>query len=192
MGVKPQTESFASQPATSAVSSDSAVPSDGSLRRLCIPGSYVLLQPTVVLPKCEVACGAVPQVVIGQLSAGAVVDVVEVVLQLEDNRVRGRLQFPDGWISLVNLETGYRWAVPRFPMHNAAALLPGSFWPGQQVEYNSTTAGAWIVSSVAAVDADGAVQLNCKLGYWMPRGEQLQKLRCPIVTLADAAAFGLC
>jgi len=45
------------------------------------------------------------------LSAGAYVNVLEVVRCPEQNRIRGRIEKPDGWISLENLEDGYRWAV---------------------------------------------------------------------------------
>mmetsp|Transcript_22169 Transcript_22169/g.61382 ORF Transcript_22169/g.61382 Transcript_22169/m.61382 type:complete len:1225 (-) Transcript_22169:123-3797(-) len=48
--------------------------------------------------------------IIAHLSAGTVVYVVEVVTCTRERRVRGRIEYPSGWISLVSLDDGYRWA----------------------------------------------------------------------------------
>merc|ERR1712008_468130 len=42
---------------------------------------------------------------------GWTVDVVDVVHNEAENRIRGRISKPPGWISLCNTETGLRWAV---------------------------------------------------------------------------------
>lgn len=47
---------------------------------------------------------------VAELSKGTVVRVVEVISSPAVKRVRGRLENPTGWISLLNVETGYRWA----------------------------------------------------------------------------------
>lgn len=156
------------------------------------PGSYVLVQDIVVLRTAELPrADQPPESVVALLAAGAVVDIVEVSCRSEDNKVRGRLRLPSGWISLVNIETGYRWAVRQYPAYTASALHCSEPWPGQRVEYDSISAGGWISSSVAAVGVHGAVQLHCKLGYWMSPEEQAQKLRWPVTTPSLAAADGL-
>lgn len=48
--------------------------------------------------------------IVGTLSKGAKIEIVEVVERPQDKRIRGRLTSPAGWISLVNTESGYRWA----------------------------------------------------------------------------------
>merc|ERR1719375_473169 len=48
--------------------------------------------------------------IIGRLQPGDEVMVVEIVGVSEDNRIRGRLESPSGWISLLNTENDYRWA----------------------------------------------------------------------------------
>lgn len=44
------------------------------------------------------------------LSAGTEIYVSEVRAMVSEKRVRGRTQDPTGWISLLNTETGFRWA----------------------------------------------------------------------------------
>jgi len=44
------------------------------------------------------------------LNAGAAVEVLEVVTMPKIRRVRARIENPKGWISLVNMDSGYRWA----------------------------------------------------------------------------------
>eukprot|EP00439_Symbiodinium_sp_Y106_P007091 s3096_g1.t1 len=41
------------------------------------------------------------------------VEVVEVIDFVEDDRVRGRLHDPDGWITLMNRATGAKWVTPK-------------------------------------------------------------------------------
>eukprot|EP00933_Yihiella_yeosuensis_P016169 TRINITY_DN13911_c0_g1_i3.p1 TRINITY_DN13911_c0_g1~~TRINITY_DN13911_c0_g1_i3.p1 ORF type:complete len:533 (+),score=119.33 TRINITY_DN13911_c0_g1_i3:164-1600(+) len=47
---------------------------------------------------------------LAELPCGSVVDVLEVAFLEKENRIRGRIAEPEGWISLKNTETGYRWA----------------------------------------------------------------------------------
>jgi len=47
---------------------------------------------------------------VGKVYDGMVVEVKEVVVWEERQRVRARLQYPAGWMSLVNQVTGKRWA----------------------------------------------------------------------------------
>lgn len=54
---------------------------------------------------------------IGELQCGTVVTITEVVVLLDEKRVRGRIEKPAGWLSLLKLDDGYRWVVP--------AKLPG-------------------------------------------------------------------
>ena len=46
------------------------------------------------------------------LAAGAPVYVLEVMRRDDARRVRGRIATPAGWISLEDLDTGYRWVAP--------------------------------------------------------------------------------
>lgn len=45
-----------------------------------------------------------------KLRAGSLVEVVEVVSLPEEDRVRGRIVTPAGWISLLQMSSGFRWA----------------------------------------------------------------------------------
>jgi len=45
-----------------------------------------------------------------RLGSGTRVKVLEVLGAAEANRLRARIEHPKGWISLVNVQTGYRWA----------------------------------------------------------------------------------
>jgi len=47
---------------------------------------------------------------IGSLLPMTEVEVLEVVRVMEDQRVRGKIKHPEGWISLLNISDGFRWA----------------------------------------------------------------------------------
>jgi len=47
-----------------------------------------------------------------QLPTGTVVQVLETEVLLEEKRVRGRIEKPAGWLSLLKLDDGYRWVMP--------------------------------------------------------------------------------
>eukprot|EP00927_Polykrikos_kofoidii_P040061 TRINITY_DN3430_c0_g1_i13.p1 TRINITY_DN3430_c0_g1~~TRINITY_DN3430_c0_g1_i13.p1 ORF type:complete len:1696 (-),score=336.35 TRINITY_DN3430_c0_g1_i13:71-5158(-) len=69
------------------------------------PGVY-----HVVYDQTGVGYTAKPDKIFTMLSVGAVVNVVEVVGRLQEQRVRGRLENPSGWISLLDTASGHRWA----------------------------------------------------------------------------------
>eukprot|EP00408_Alexandrium_pacificum_P006301 CAMPEP_0171223330 /NCGR_PEP_ID=MMETSP0790-20130122/35722_1 /TAXON_ID=2925 /ORGANISM="Alexandrium catenella, Strain OF101" /LENGTH=434 /DNA_ID=CAMNT_0011689301 /DNA_START=16 /DNA_END=1317 /DNA_ORIENTATION=- len=75
-------------------------------------GMYVITHDnTKVSP--QLALGADQQVgnaSIKRLAVGSVINVVEVVPLMEAQRVRGRIENPPGWVSLMNTTNGYRWA----------------------------------------------------------------------------------
>lgn len=48
--------------------------------------------------------------VVGRLAAGEVLHVVEVLVVQSEERIRGRIEEPAGWISLLDTKGGYRWA----------------------------------------------------------------------------------
>jgi len=53
--------------------------------------------------------------IIGSLVAGEVVVVLEITSGAEEGHVRARLEDPLGWISLLELSTGSRWAMRQTP-----------------------------------------------------------------------------
>mmetsp|Transcript_20358 Transcript_20358/g.64001 ORF Transcript_20358/g.64001 Transcript_20358/m.64001 type:complete len:665 (+) Transcript_20358:408-2402(+) len=70
------------------------------------PGVYIITHKEAAVT--SKVCLAPP--ILAHLDAGMVVHVVEVVHCPRERRVRGRIERPAGWISLVSLEDGYRWA----------------------------------------------------------------------------------
>lgn len=86
-----------------------------------VPGKYCIVHDETFLSRTL----DVPteQDVLGILSAGTLVHVVEVVTNEFEKRVRGKVQTPEGWISLLDTETGYRWAFRVNPAHNAEEAL---------------------------------------------------------------------
>jgi len=70
------------------------------------PGRY-----TIVHDRTKVASTLeLSEKFVAELARGATVNVLEVVNLPKESRVRGRLESPVGWISLLNVATGYRWA----------------------------------------------------------------------------------
>jgi hypothetical protein len=69
------------------------------------PGKYMVLAPSAVKSGIELNTSRV-----GELVCGMIVQVLEVVRRDDMNRIRARTQNPAGWISLLNLIDGNRWA----------------------------------------------------------------------------------
>jgi len=74
------------------------------------PGAYVIVHDHTAVT-AELAVTA-PRMVT-YLPYGVVVNVLEVVVLTKEQRVRACIEEPFGWVSLVNLEDGYRWAQRR-------------------------------------------------------------------------------
>merc|ERR1712232_1371357 len=73
------------------------------------PGNYVITHDNIKLSPFAALGSALG---VERLSAGTVINVLEVQILEEEKRVRGRIESPEGWISLMNTENGYRWAAP--------------------------------------------------------------------------------
>lgn len=73
------------------------------------PGSYVIIHDQTAITPTE-AIGE-SEGIVGKLDAGTIVKVTQVVNKMGAHRVRGRIESPAGWISLLDTEGGLRWAV---------------------------------------------------------------------------------
>ncbi|CAK9106627.1 unnamed protein product [Durusdinium trenchii] len=74
---------------------------------------------------------------------------------------------------------GLRWAqraeLRQEPVKEKTAQLR----EGDKVQYFSTSYAQWMDTTITAMDATGAMQLQCKPGYWLPP-EELHKVRRPL------------
>jgi hypothetical protein len=77
---------------------------------------------------------------IDKLSVGTEVEVVELVTMHEEHRLRAKIKDPEGWISLLNTETGRRWAAQK-------ADTIGGHWAGR-----ATIEGSDLIWSNGHVD----------------------------------------
>lgn len=74
------------------------------------PGMYVIthnntfVSENATIPSSELE-------VTHRLEEGCVIRVLEVVENPEQNRIRARIQNPPGWISLMDIQKGHRWAM---------------------------------------------------------------------------------
>jgi len=68
------------------------------------PGMYVITHDTKVTATPWGGVG------IANLNAGTEVEVMELITLQDEPRLRANIRNPEGWISLLNTETGYRWA----------------------------------------------------------------------------------
>lgn len=84
------------------------------------PGDYRLINESYITNESSMDSADV-----GELQPGASVKVLEVITLVEEQRVRGRIAEPAGWISLLKLDDGYRWVVPA-KLPSMANLPPGS------------------------------------------------------------------
>lgn len=72
------------------------------------PGFYSIINPAAVTSTFQPA----EKTIVRQLNVGEVVNVLAVVRDDEGNRVRARIESPQGWISLSNTLSGKCWAIP--------------------------------------------------------------------------------
>jgi len=112
---------------------------------------------------------------VAELAAGVRVVVLEVVRRVEEKRVRALLEQPKGWISLMNLTTGYRWAkkqadefevVPgkdTFPGRNARRM-PATSIEECRLTCKEHNYGAFVVhNGIAYFRREGVVQCRDNL-----------------------------
>lgn len=74
------------------------------------PGPYIISNTAFVSPHCDLLCPN-DDTLVAVLPPGTPVEVLEIERRLNLQRLRARIEQPPGWISLLNLETGMRWAV---------------------------------------------------------------------------------
>mmetsp|Transcript_100412 Transcript_100412/g.199265 ORF Transcript_100412/g.199265 Transcript_100412/m.199265 type:complete len:481 (+) Transcript_100412:93-1535(+) len=91
-------------------------------------GKYVVLNKAVV-SRDRVFAG--DDSVVAKVPVGTTVRVVEVQHCAEERRIRGRLEHPAGWMSLVNTQTGRRWGARLIRCHEnhslQRAIAPASY-----------------------------------------------------------------
>jgi len=73
------------------------------------PGMYEIVHDNATVRSAAVTSSPV----VARLRVGEMVKVVEVEVVESEARVRGRLEEPLGWISLMDLQDGFRWARPQ-------------------------------------------------------------------------------
>lgn len=73
------------------------------------PGMYEIVHDNATVRSAAVTSSPV----VAKLREGEMVKVVEVETVESEARVRGRLEEPVGWISLMDLQDGFRWARPQ-------------------------------------------------------------------------------
>eukprot|EP00933_Yihiella_yeosuensis_P083615 TRINITY_DN9785_c0_g1_i1.p1 TRINITY_DN9785_c0_g1~~TRINITY_DN9785_c0_g1_i1.p1 ORF type:complete len:1112 (+),score=327.76 TRINITY_DN9785_c0_g1_i1:449-3337(+) len=77
------------------------------------PGKYLLTRTCFVSPEADLLDPDDDELV-DELDEGLEVNIVEILHLEEENRLRARLENPDGWFTLMNTETGKRWAERQF------------------------------------------------------------------------------
>merc|ERR1712217_1002614 len=101
------------------------------------------------------------------LPAASYVNGLEVQLHGESSRIRGRIEHPPGRISLLNLETGYRWAARAGDLPNP---LQEHRAPCPSQHHNSAPVHG---PSPPAMNAYGAVPLHVHAEWQNQRIEEL-------------------
>ncbi|CAE7634710.1 unnamed protein product [Symbiodinium necroappetens] len=119
-----------------------------SLLALDSPGVYVVSQ-TVALTVGPEKSSAKLQ----NLNVGTAVQVLEVVHQQEDKRVRGRVEDPAGWISIVGTEDSNRWASRDLQRSNRSASLRSEQLLSLQRELNALETAMEEAKSAATKEA---------------------------------------
>lgn len=74
------------------------------------PGPYIISNTAFVSPHCDLLCPN-DDTLVAVLPPSTPVEVLEIERRPNHQRLRARIEMPPGWISLLNLETGMRWAI---------------------------------------------------------------------------------
>lgn len=80
------------------------------------PGRYVVTHHNAAVREAE----SLDSTVVARLVEGQVVQVLKVIQRPDLKRVRARIENPAGWITLLETEVGYRWAVQHSKTAKAA------------------------------------------------------------------------
>eukprot|EP00930_Biecheleria_cincta_P020667 TRINITY_DN1548_c0_g1_i6.p1 TRINITY_DN1548_c0_g1~~TRINITY_DN1548_c0_g1_i6.p1 ORF type:complete len:1630 (-),score=327.65 TRINITY_DN1548_c0_g1_i6:278-5167(-) len=91
-----------------------------------VPGLYTLVKDAVVSPELDMLNPDDDEIV-DELVEGDQVRVVEVVELVQQQRLRARLQNPDGWMTLLNKQSGTRFAEKQRASHLEAEDGPGAY-----------------------------------------------------------------
>lgn len=113
------------------------------------PGAYTVVHDNTAVTAERAA--APPT--IAHLPVGSLITVVEVACLVEDNRVRGRIEEPPGWISLLDTSDGYRWAQPK-PDSGAGRGSLGNCIPKDCLVPSRRAAGGALVETTESIVAE--------------------------------------
>lgn len=119
------------------------------------PGPYTVIKQAGVMSTMETAKGSVKH----HINIGDEINILEVVHNEAERRVRARLENPPGWISLLNMDSGTRWAVHKDDAQlPQIGMLPAGMLPaGNDVFANAAAAGcdptAWFTGAQAVAPA---------------------------------------
>jgi len=94
-----------------------------------VPGVYTIVHDNTAVSQSVVASPPV----IARLPLGTRVVVKEVVHRPQEDRVRGRLELPEGWISIRDMNDGYRWAKKEKHRAVADSSQPSTSEPSREL-----------------------------------------------------------
>jgi hypothetical protein len=100
------------------------------------PGRYYVIKEAGIMQSLQTAKGSV----VGKVQVGDWIEVLEVVNVEAEKRIRARIQEPSGWISLMNNESGTRWAVHEDDHKQMQNQMP-SLMPQADVFANAAAVG---------------------------------------------------
>eukprot|EP00929_Paragymnodinium_shiwhaense_P024967 TRINITY_DN15216_c0_g2_i4.p1 TRINITY_DN15216_c0_g2~~TRINITY_DN15216_c0_g2_i4.p1 ORF type:complete len:2133 (-),score=418.19 TRINITY_DN15216_c0_g2_i4:176-6574(-) len=80
------------------------------------PGAYLVVRPAALSAEAWDVSTAT-----AMLHVGMRVNVTDIVVIADGRRVRGRIESPEGWMSLVDPVDGFRWAEPLLPCSSVSA-----------------------------------------------------------------------
>jgi len=129
-------------------------------------GMYMLTAPVAVTSTCEPA--AKQDEFIAELQPGTVVRIVEAVEMEDLQRVRARLETPAGWISLLDLQSGFRWAERQGECEVREALDSGGgqATPTSLKSLISPGGSFGTCSSISGIPAIARTEVRNGCTYW--------------------------
>jgi len=128
-------------------------------------GEYIIMQKAAVAPGLPLSGETV-----STLSPGSSVQVLDVIRVADDARVRAKIEKPAGYISLLNMDDGKRWAIPEavtrivdapgeYIMINSGWVTPGPAKSGEDVA-ELLPGDSVLVKEVITVAEDARVRVR--------------------------------
>lgn len=147
------------------------------------PGMFAITHPCALAPSVRLA---LKEDVITELEIGTVVQVVEVVRNDEQHRIRARLENPAGWISIEDILNGHRWAERQHCVMSNFRTSSKESWSAGTIAHKKVDVAALAVAAEAPDAFAARLAAPAMAGQTPPRPQTAPNESSPIRAVPSA------